>query len=224
MDSRFKMLPAVMLIVAALLGGVFATNTIAQTETSTSISGGFADVQTVQNDNYIVITVTKAGAEAPSGPVVVVPAEPNATDDGGLENGTIITPGEPTEGNETDVIVIEPDGNVTQVPGNVTNIDNSTVIIAPTNQTVSETPGGVVVVDPPVCGCPSEPVAPEDATTTVPAEEEEELPTNDTITIEPAPSTTETNDTNGGGNDTNGGGVEDNSTANPLLDTLGLQS
>jgi hypothetical protein len=181
--------------------------TSAQTETSTSISGGFANVQTVQNDNHIIVTITKAGAEAPTGPIVIPDVDAG-------DNGTIIVPDEnvPAGENATDVIVIEPDGNVTTVPdGNVTNIDNSTVVVAPDNQTVSVTPGGVVVVDTPVCGCPAEPVAPEDATTT-PAEEPAVNDTED-LTIEPLPADNE--------NDT---GSEDNNGTNPFLDTLGLQS
>lgn len=168
-----------------------------QTETSTSVSGSFANVQTVQDDSHIVITITKAGGEVPTGPVIVIP--PNETDTG--DNGTIITP-EPnatgTEGNDTDVIVIEPDGNVTQVPGNVTNIDNSTVIVAPSNQTVTETDGGVVVVDPVPCGCPpvdEEPTAPIGNDTDgiiepLPPVVEEPV-TNDTILVPSEPNFTE---------------------------------
>src|SRR5215831_12515334 len=105
----------------------------------------FASIQTFQNDEHIVITITKAGANAtkPTGPIVVIPPTE-------LTNQTVSTPSAPGAGNIT---TIEPGGNVTVVPlppnSNVTQIDNGTVIVAPPDRNITETPGNVTVIDPP---------------------------------------------------------------------------
>lgn len=190
---------ALAIVISALFPLGFVPYLIAQTETSTSISGGFANVQTFQDDEHIVITVTKSGAEIPE-----EPGAPVVIDPGDNGSGVVVVPVEnvtepaPSE----DVVIIEPNGNVTELPGNVTNIDNSTVIVAPENQTVTETPADVIVIDPPACDCPTaddEPVA----------EESEPIPpvTNDTggiITIEPEEPVSSTNETTESTNDTAG--------------------
>jgi hypothetical protein len=98
-------------------------------------------VHTVQDDNYIVTTITKQG-KAPEGPIVVIPGP------GGSENGTIIAPG--NNSTNENVTVITPGGNVTELPGNVTNVGNDTVIVAPPDRNVTETPGNVTVISPPL--------------------------------------------------------------------------
>jgi len=122
----------------------------------------FASIQTFQNDEHIVITITKAGANAtkPTGPIVVIPPTELTNKTGGInetgantgptENQTVSTPSAPGAGNIT---TIEPGGNVTVVPlppnSNVTQIDNGTVIVAPPDRNITETPGNVTVIDPP---------------------------------------------------------------------------
>lgn len=100
-------------------------------------------LQTFQDENHIVITITKNG-EPPQGPIVILPPSP------GNENGTILTPGEnSTAENPGNVTVISPGGNVTEIPGNITAAGNDTVIIAPPDRNITETPGNVTVIDPP---------------------------------------------------------------------------
>ena len=120
----------------AAAGGMISI-AYAQTVTQTEVPDSFADVQVVQDANQIVVTITKEGAPVEPGPIIV-----------DNENGTI------TEPSTDNVTIIEPAGNITEVPdANVTIIDNTTVVVAPENETVSETPGGAVVIDAP-CGCP----------------------------------------------------------------------
>lgn len=127
--------------------------------TETEVAGSFASVKTTQNKDYISILVTKNPSEAappaPDVPVIIVPGEG--------ENGTIVVPDENQTNGGGNVTVIDPAGNITQIPdGNVTIIDNDTVIVAPPDENITETPGNVTVIDPepPLpptpeeCGCP----------------------------------------------------------------------
>lgn len=208
-----------------------STSVLAQTITETNVPGSFADVKTIQDETHIVITITKEGAGQIAGPVVIpplenesgiviVPVPPTAPTE---ENVTTTVPEEEpaAPGNETEtapeepaievpsnnVTVIEPDGNVTQIPdGNVTNIDNSTVIVTDQNQTVTETPGDVIVIDPPVCGCPAAPE--EGGAVEVPA-------ANATETVEEAPAAP-VEEAPAAGNDTGIGPTDE-----PALDTGG---
>jgi hypothetical protein len=218
---------AIAIMAAALTLLPVAALVSAQVETTSAISGGFADINTVQNDDTIVITITKAGADgapAPDEPVVI-PSNESDTGD-----GVIVVPlpsndtadGTESEGNATDVIIIEPDGNVTTVPeGNVTNIDNSTVVVADPENPVTETPGDVVVVGPPECGCPEAPSVP-------PVVEEPLPPTADENVTSIEPTTNATNNTglaplipsldnetvaNGTSNDDNGNGSDASASA-----------
>lgn len=104
-------------------------------------------VETYQNDNHIVITVTK-NPEVPPGPIIVIPP-PEGTNG----NGTIITPGENVSaGNPGNITIITPGGNVTEVPSandTVTRVDNETVVITPPDRNITETPANVTVIDPP---------------------------------------------------------------------------
>ena len=174
-------LAAIVLLSAISLS---ATSVMAQDQSSSisSMAGGFASITTTQTDNQIIITITKDTSftppsdgggtgtpETPEGPIIIIP------DPGGNGNGTVIIPpisnetittGEGENVTAPPVIVIDPNGNTTQIepPSNVTVVNNDTVIIAPPNQTVTETPGNVTVIDPPVtteegnitgdCGCP----------------------------------------------------------------------
>lgn len=101
-------------------------------------------VETVQDQNHIVTTVTKNG-ESPTGPIIILPP-PSGTG----ENGTILTPGEnATNEAPGNITIISPGGNVTEIPGNITNIGNDTIIIAPPDRNITETPGNVTIIDPP---------------------------------------------------------------------------
>jgi len=127
----------------------------------------FASIQTFQNKEHIVITITKAGANAtkPSGPVIVIPPPELTNKTGGInqtegntgptENQTTSEPSAPGAGNIT---AIEPGQNVTVIPmppnSNITQIDNGTVIIAPPDRNITETPGNVTVIDPPPVKAP----------------------------------------------------------------------
>lgn len=103
-------------------------------------------VTTVQDEHHIVTTVTKNG-EAPTGPIVIIPPEPDKPND----NGTIITPAENiTAENPGNITIISPGGNVTELPGNITTVGNDTVIITPPDRNVTETPGNVTVISPPL--------------------------------------------------------------------------
>lgn len=110
-------------------------------------NGDHLPVHTVQDDRFIVTTVTKSG-EPPTGPVIIIPPEP-----GQPGNGTIITPGENiTTENPGNITIISPGGNITELPGNITNVGNDTVIITPPDRNVTETPGNVTVISPPLGG------------------------------------------------------------------------
>jgi len=166
------------------------------TTTTSSIQGGFANIQTVQDENHIAITITKSGAP-PNGPVIIVP--PGGE---GGKNGTILTPGDngtknnttntgsnvtaPTSGNVT---IIDQKGNITEVPnGNVTNVNNNTVVVAPVGQNVTVTPANVTVIDPPV----KQPPVP-----TCSCEQQNQTTTPVNGPNPPAPPLTPSNNTNG---------------------------
>ena len=139
--AGLKVLAQVATQLPANIGNMTNPNAPPSTHSNT---GDHLPVHTVQDDRFIVTTVTKSG-EPPTGPIVIVPPEP-----GKPGNGTIITPGENiTVGNPGNVTVISPGGNITEVPGNVTNVGNDTVIIAPPDRNITETPGNVTVIDPP---------------------------------------------------------------------------
>lgn len=176
---KLTVIVAAIAIVAGIISAPITA--IAQSESSSSMSGAFADITTTQDGNTITITITRAeGApegggeipEVPESPIIIIP------DPSGEGNGTVIVPEPPvnvtggTEGGgggfetpvaeEPPVIVIEPEGNATTVtpPSNVTVINNDTVVVAPPDQVVTETPGNVTIIDPPVasepepCQCP----------------------------------------------------------------------
>lgn len=140
----------------------------------TESTGNHLPVSTVQDDRLIVTTVTKNG-EPPTGPIVVIPPEPDKPKD----NGTILTPGgnvtapsgnvtTPAENVTTtpgggNVTVISPGGNVTEIPGNITAIGNDTIIITEPGRNITETPGNVTVIDPPV-GQTEQPATPANCT------------------------------------------------------------
>jgi len=159
-----------------------------------------------QDDKQIVTTITKSG-EAPTGPIVVIPSP-----EGG-KNGTILTPGENKTAENGNVTIIQPNGNVTEVPGgNVTVIDNNTVVVAPPDRNVTTTPGNVTIIDPP---------------TPTPVKNETGNNNNQTCTCQqnqsgsgsippvqviPAPGQNVT--VNGGNNNNNGSGNQTNVTPN----------
>lgn len=121
------------------------------------ILGGVANMETVNDGNHTVITITKNGTVAP-GPIIVIPP----TENNGTGNGTIIIPGEnQSQGNVT---VVEPAGNVTEVPhGNVTVVNNDTVVVTTDNSTVTPVPGNVTVITPPEpkpCACANQTTQP----------------------------------------------------------------
>jgi hypothetical protein len=132
----------------AIVAGIISISAIATT-TQAQLPSGTApfEINSAISEDRIVITIVKSSAaeELPDTPIVIIP--PNET--AGEENATVITPGEPTQlpvipgepAPPANITIIEPDGNVTQVPaGNIT-----------------ETPGNVTVIDPPApepCGCP----------------------------------------------------------------------
>lgn len=106
-------------------------------------------VHTTQDDTHIITTVTKKG-EAPTGPIVIIPPEPDKPND----NGSIITPAENiTAENPGNITIISPGGNVTELPGNITNVGNDTVIIAPPDRNITEVPvtpnENITVIGPP---------------------------------------------------------------------------
>lgn len=109
-------------------------------------------VNTVQDHQFIVTTVTKGDA-APEGPIIVIPP----TNQSGNENGTIIAPGEnSTVTNPGNITIIQPGGNITEVSGNdtITPIDNETIVIAPPDRNITEVPIGpdenITVIGPPI--------------------------------------------------------------------------
>lgn len=132
----------------AMITGFIIVATLTMVIPTYAISNAKAEslpLQTFQDENHIVITITKNG-EPPQGPIVIIPPQPGS----GNENGTIITPGENvTAENPGNVTVITPGGNVTEIPGNITNAGNDTIIIAPPDRNITETPGNVTVIDPP---------------------------------------------------------------------------
>jgi len=146
----------------------------------------FASIQTFQNKEHIVITITKAGANAtkPTGPIVVIPPTELTNKTGGVnESGVSVGPSEnqtvsePSAPGASNITTIEPSQNVTVIPmppkSNITQIDNGTIIIAPPDRNITQTPGNVTVIDPPAstpppaqnCTCAQHPPT---ATTTPP--------------------------------------------------------
>lgn len=224
----YKLTVIVAAIMAIVAGIIMAPiSAIAQSESSSSMSGAFADITTTQDGNTITITITRAeGApeggeeipEVPESPIIIIP------DPSGEGNGTVIVPEIPvnvtggTEGGgfetpvaeEPPVIVIEPEGNATTVtpPSNVTVINNDTVVVAPPDQVVTETPGNVTIIDPPVvteppvaepCQCP---VGVEGGAPDIQAPGGNITIQNDTTIIRPD---TEPGTESGNGNGENGG-------------------
>jgi hypothetical protein len=108
-------------------------------QNQTNTSNNHLPVNTVQNNEFIVTTVTKNGEHPPEGPIVILPPENNAT------NG---------------------EGNITQLPAdsNVTHEGNDTVIIAPPDRNITEVPIGpnenITIIGPPHQNESTQPAAP----------------------------------------------------------------
>lgn len=197
----------------------------------------FASIQTFQDRDHIVITISKNGT-ATQGPIIVIPPKPttnattptsnNQTEPTKGQNATILVPAQnvtkPGEGNVT---VITPGGNVTVLPGdsNVTKIDNGTLVVAPPDRNITETPGNVTVIDP----APAPPVSAENKTCTcqkassnatapvAPPANETKAPAATNETTSATNSTTATTPTPSGNQTVTNSTTITNSTAPPLV-------
>jgi hypothetical protein len=114
------------------------------------------------NDTIPVTNATEEPVSTPSEPEVLTEAGGgpfNITASQVPDEATIIvTLASLTGGNNT--TVIEPDGNITEIPDvNVTVVDNDTIVIAPPTENVTTIPENNVTVITPApepCGCPAE--------------------------------------------------------------------
>jgi len=179
---------ATILTIAAIASAIASLTTVMPLmQAATAQQPDFASIQTFQNKEHIVITITKAGANAtkPTGPIIVIPPTELTNKTGGVnESGVSVGPSEnqtvsePSAPGASNITTIEPSQNVTVIPmppkSNITQIDNGTIIIAPPDRNITETPGNVSVIDPPAptpaqpaqnCTCAQHPPA---ATTTPP--------------------------------------------------------
>lgn len=242
------------LIVSTTLGAIAIQSIKAQPRpTQLPVIPGSEDhlpVHTVQDDHLIVTTVTKNG-ETPTGPIVVIPPEPDKPND----NGTILTPGENVTapgGNVTapgenvttpgggNVTVISPGGNVTEIPGNITIIGNDTVIITEPGRNITEVPispsENITVIGPPItnetqpatpanCTCNQPAQIPPVTITPAPGQNVTTIPhPAENATTQPLPPTTTppaTNETSGGNNQTGGTGGGNETQTPPVNNSTG---